>query len=206
MTVSSETRQAGPFVGDDVTTGFPFEFKVFSASDVVVTIADSDGIETVQTLTTDYSVSLNANQNSDPGGDVTLVTALADGSTMVLSSAVPLTQETSLPNVGSFNPTTINAALDKLTILAQQLQSAVDRAIKLPITSTDSADSLYQSLMALTSTSGTTVTFNTFADVVTTGWTEARFVIVLADETNGGARTTYLFDGASLVWLPTVET
>ena len=204
MTVSSETRQAGPFVGDDVTTVFPFEFKVFAASDVVVTIADSDGIETVQTLTTDYSVSLNANQNSDPGGDVTLVTALADGSTMVLSSAVPLTQETSLPNVGSFNPSTVTTALDKLTILAQQLQAAVDRAVKLPITSTDSSDSFYQLLTSMASSSGTTVTFNTYADVVTTGWVEPRFVVVLADETNGGFRTTYFYDGVALNWVPLV--
>ena len=34
MTISSEVRKAGPYDGNDVTTSFPFSFKVFAASDV----------------------------------------------------------------------------------------------------------------------------------------------------------------------------
>mgnify|MGYP003557314889 FL=1 len=47
-------------------------------------------------------------------------------------------------------------------------------------------------------------TFATYADVDVTG-TAPGFVIVLADETNDGARTTYLDVGADLQWLPLVE-
>lgn len=47
-------------------------------------------------------------------------------------------------------------------------------------------------------------TFATYADVDVTG-TAPGFVIVLADETNDGARTTYFYDGSALNWVPLVE-
>lgn len=47
-------------------------------------------------------------------------------------------------------------------------------------------------------------TFATYADVDVTG-TAPGFVIVLADETNDGMRTTYFYDGAVLQWVPLVE-
>ena len=49
MTISSEVRKAGPYDGNDVTTSFPFSFKVFSADDVVVVLTDPAGIETTLT-------------------------------------------------------------------------------------------------------------------------------------------------------------
>mgnify|MGYP000679777679 CR=1 FL=1 len=45
----------------------------------------------------------------------------------------------------------------------------------------------------------------TFAAINITGLTAAKYFIVEADETNDGLRTTYLFDGASLMWLPMTE-
>jgi len=45
----------------------------------------------------------------------------------------------------------------------------------------------------------------TFAAINITGLTAAKYFIVEADETNDGLRTTYLFDGASLMWLPITE-
>ena len=78
MTIASSTRKAGPFTGDDASTVFAFSFKVFSASDLyVVKAVAATGAETVLTLTTDYTVSLNADQNNSPGGTVTLTSVLA---------------------------------------------------------------------------------------------------------------------------------
>ncbi|KVW93337.1 hypothetical protein [Thiobacillus denitrificans] len=68
MTISSTTRKAGPFDGNNVLDAFPFAFKVFADSDVVVVKTDPDDIETTLTLTTDYTVSLNADQDTSPGG------------------------------------------------------------------------------------------------------------------------------------------
>lgn len=84
MTIASSTRKAGPFTGDDASTVFAFSFKVFSAADlyVVKAVAVATGAETVLTLTTDYTVSLNADQNNSPGGTVTLTSVLASGHTL----------------------------------------------------------------------------------------------------------------------------
>lgn len=46
-------------------------------------------------------------------------------------------------------------------------------------------------------------TFATYADVDVTGAAPG-FVVVVADETNGGFRTTYFYDGVDLNWVPLV--
>ena len=137
MTIASSTRKAGPFTGDDASTTFAFGFKVFSASDLyVVKALTATGAETVLTLTTDYTVSLNADQNNSPGGTVTLTSVLASGYTLTLTSSVGYLQPTDLTNQGGFYPQVITTALDRLTILAQQLKERLDRAVVVPITST----------------------------------------------------------------------
>lgn len=150
MTVSSSNRKAGPYSGTGSTGPFTFSFKVFEASDVlVVKVNNSTSVETTLALTTDYTVSLNADQNSNPGGTITLVAALAVGYNMVISSQVPYLQETDLTNQGGFYPEVITDALDKLTIEAQQLKLDVDRSAKLPITSTADADALVADIVRI---------------------------------------------------------
>lgn len=147
MTISSQTRKAGPYIGTGSTGPFSFSFKVFQASDVLVVVVNTTtNVETTLTLTTNYTVTLNADQDSNPGGSITLVSALATGNNMVISSQVPNTQQTDLTNQGGFYPEVITAALDKATIQIQQLQEEVDRSAKLPITSTDNADQLLSNI------------------------------------------------------------
>lgn len=70
MTIPSTLRRAGPFSGNDTTTSFPFEFKVFTTADVTVTVADANAVETVLVLDSDYFVTLNEDQEATPGGDI----------------------------------------------------------------------------------------------------------------------------------------
>jgi hypothetical protein len=134
MTISSETRKAGPFTGNGVTTAFPFSFKVFAQGEVLVVRANTaTGLESVLVLGTDYTVSLNPNQNSNPGGTATLTAPLATGFTLVLTSALENLQPTDLTNQGGFYPAVINNALDRLTILVQQLAEKVARTLKLSV-------------------------------------------------------------------------
>lgn len=149
MTISSETRKTSPFVGNNVTTAFPFTFKVFSSSEVeVVRVVDATEVETTLVLTTDYTVSLNADQDADPGGTVTLLSALATGTTLVITSNVANTQSTALTNNGGFYPHVIEDALDRATIQIQQLSEQVERSVKVPITSTTDPDALVASVVA----------------------------------------------------------
>lgn len=134
MSISSEIRRAGPYAGNGVTVNFPFAFKVFSTAEVVVTRTVS-GVETVLTLTADYTVTLNANQDATPGGTVTLLTAPATGQSLTLTSGVGNLQPTSLANLGGFYPDVINDSLDRATIQIQQLDERLDRALTLPVSS-----------------------------------------------------------------------
>ena len=141
MTISSTNRKAGPFAGNDVQTVFPFAFKVFEATDVVVTRADPAMVESVLVLGVDYSVSLNGDQDGAPGGVVTLLAGgLATGYTLALTSAVAALQGVSLTNGGGFFPTVFNGVFDRLTILVQQIQEQITRTFRVPVTTVGVTD------------------------------------------------------------------
>lgn len=158
MTISSTTRKTGIFTGNGVTVNLPFAFKVFDETDIAVIRADSTGAETTLTLTTDYSVTLNADQDGSPGGTVTLVAPLATGYTAVVTSNIGMLQAVKLTNQGGFFPAVLNNALDKLTIFAQQLSEKVDRSIKASITSGLSPDALLASIEASESNAAASAT------------------------------------------------
>jgi hypothetical protein len=136
MTISSTTRIAGPYIGAGTTATFPFTFKVFSASDIeVVQVVVSTGAQTTLTLTTDYTVALNGNQNTNPGGSITLVAGnLATGTNLVITSNVLNLQPTDLTNQGGFYPEVINDSLDRATIQIQQLNDTAQNAVHAPVT------------------------------------------------------------------------
>ena len=136
MTISSTLRKAGPYIGSGAASTFPFSFKVFTKSDLkVVRLQVATSTETVLALTTNYTAVLNPDQNSNPGGSITLVGGnLAAGNNLVITSNVLPLQETDLTNQGGFYPEVINDALDKSIIQIQQLQDAVNRSIKLSTT------------------------------------------------------------------------
>ena len=134
MTINSTTRKAGPFTGTGTVSAFPFGFKVFQASDLFVVRLDvSASVEQTLVLNANYNVTLNPDQNSNPGGIVTLTAPLAVGYTLTLTSDVPDTQPTDLTNQGGFYPDVINDALDRATIQIQQVQTEIDRTITAPI-------------------------------------------------------------------------
>jgi hypothetical protein len=151
MTISSTSRKAGPYIGSGAAATFPFAFKVFSTSDIeVVRLEVSTTLETVLVLTADYTAILNADQNSNPGGSITLVAGpLAAGFNLVLTSDVANLQGTDLTNQGGFYPEVINDSLDRATIQIQQLQEEVDRSAKLPITSAEDANALVADIVRL---------------------------------------------------------
>lgn len=143
MTVEAVTRKAGPYACE-AGVDYPFFFKVFSASDVYVVLAEN-GIETLAGLGTDYVVRLNANQDNEPGGAVTLLCEAA-GKTVTIGSCVPYTQEVVITNKGGFYPAILNKAYDKLTILVQQLLEEVSRCVKVTISGQEKPDTLIQTL------------------------------------------------------------
>lgn len=144
MTIPSTSRKAGPFTGNGSTNSWPFTFKVFAATDIKVTAATASGVETELVLGTDYTVSLNANQETSPGGSVTYL--LANGSKLTITGDIDYDQTLDLPAGGNFSATALENQLDRTTIQIQQLAEDVARAIKVPVTDTTTPEALLADL------------------------------------------------------------
>lgn len=152
MTIASTARKAGPLLGNGSTTSFSFSFKVFATSDIKVAIANSAGVETVLVENTHYTVSLNANQETSPGGIVTYPVSgspLPSGSVLSIIGDLDYDQPLDLPSGGNFNPLALENQLDRTVMQMQQLKEAVDRSAKLSQTSQADADELSANLMRL---------------------------------------------------------
>ena len=105
MAINTTTRQTTAFTSGN---NFAFAFKVFTTGDVkVIKIQTSNGVETVLNLNSDYTVTLNNDQDNNPGGSVTLSSGtLGNGSltgfNIVITSKVEAKQLTELTNQGGF--------------------------------------------------------------------------------------------------------
>lgn len=134
MTISSTTRVAGPFVGDDAVVNLDFTFKVFDDSEVqILSRLDSTGVDTELVLGADYTVALNADQDTAPGGRVTLSGPLATGRTAFIVSEVSPLQESVFTNTGGFYPSVLNDALDRLHALHLENREVNSRAVVTPV-------------------------------------------------------------------------
>lgn len=136
MTISSTIRKAGPFVGNGSAIAFAFAFRVFSAADLAVVRIDvATGVETLLIIDSHYTAAINVDQNSNPGGSITLVGgALPAGQNLIITSNIANLQPTDLTNQGGFYPEVITDALDRATIQIQQLDEHDGRALVYPIT------------------------------------------------------------------------
>lgn len=154
MSISTTTRKAGPFTGNGVTVSFPFAFKVFAAADVLVVRGEiATSADTQLTLGTHYSVTLNSDQDTNPGGTVNWIGApLSSAFTLTIGSKVTSTQPATFTNLGRFFPRVLNDALDRLTIVVQQLAEEVSRSVKVGFSGLVSPDVLVSTITTAAST------------------------------------------------------
>lgn len=164
MAVDSTERRV-VYAGNGKTTAFPFVFKVFADTDVSVQVGKPDGSEAPVELkaNSDYTVTLNADQNTTPGGTVNVKTAPDEGYNLAVVSAVPYTQPMVLTPYGGFNPETLNDNSDRQCIQIQQLVEQVSRAITTDPTDTVTPAELKQKLLDAANT----------ATIVAKGYAEA---------------------------------
>ena len=136
MTVPATARRAGPYNGNGSTTSFSFSFKTFAAGDLQVTRTSATGLESVLVLNSDYSVTLNPDQDASPGGTITYPisgAALAIGEKLTIVGDLEYDQTTDLLGGGAFNARVIEDTLDRIVIQIQQLEERLDRALSLPV-------------------------------------------------------------------------
>ena len=135
MTISTTTTK-NSYSGNGSTTAFNYTFFIPTSTDIQVIVRSSTGTETVKsegTGSTNYSITGVGNSG---GGTVTFVTAPASGETVVLRRNTAKTQATDYVANDPFPAESHESALDKLTIIGQDLQEQVDRSIKLSRTNT----------------------------------------------------------------------
>lgn len=126
---SAVTRAA--YVGNGVTTVFSAPFNFFDDSDLyVVLVNDTTAVETVQVLTTNYTVT----GGDGSTGSVTMLVAPASGYTLVIERNIPFTQEIDLEANDPFPAEVTEEGFDRATMLAQQNRLEIQKSPKLPPT------------------------------------------------------------------------
>lgn len=143
MTIASTTNRK-TFAGDDVTTSFGTSPVVFfDTSDLVVSVVtDSTGAETTLTENTHYTVSGGAGTTGtvDLSGGTSAHGALATGTTLVILRVMPLTQADDFVNNDINDAEVLEDALDKLTMIDQQIDENVGRSLKVSAPETEQDD------------------------------------------------------------------
>lgn len=128
MTVSTEVDH-NDYTGNGVTTSFPYTFRIFKKSDLVVQVADLNENITDLVLDTDYTVT---GAGGYTGGNVVLSSPLTNGYQISISRELPVTQDTDLRNQGKFFAEVHEDAFDKLTMLIQQVRSMFSLSLRKP--------------------------------------------------------------------------
>lgn len=147
--------------GNDVATVFNFTFKINFSTDLVVVRTDASNVEYVLTEGVDYSVT---GVGSDTGGSITYPLSgspLPTGEKLTMYRVPAIKQLTDLINQGGYYPQTVENALDLLTMIAQMLNEALGRAIKLDVSDESGAD-----ITLPTPVASTVIGWNSLADAL----------------------------------------
>lgn len=139
MTISTNTVTAGPFNGNGATDQFGFNFKVFDPAHLKAYIREPNGTTHALTNGVDFTVTLNANQDTNPGGYITFPVPssswyaqwqfLPSGWQLSITHCPPQLQLTDLEDGTTFRAQTIEEMADYLTVLVQCLKKKLDCTI-----------------------------------------------------------------------------
>lgn len=118
------------YEGNDAATRFPFSFKVWDASQLVVTLTSPDG---ATTEASGWTADIGAS-----GGEIVYLheaAPLPSGWKLAVTRNMPFTQEVNLVSASRFDPQVIEDALDQAAAERQQTLEMMRRAVILPATS-----------------------------------------------------------------------
>jgi hypothetical protein len=130
-TLATKPRRV-QLTGNGVLTDFDFDFKIYENTEVLVYQIDTDSVATLQTITTDYTVTFDTAAET---GTISFVTPPTNLYKVLMIGNSAYKQAADIPIGGGFSETVIEKGLDRLAIQIQQLKELVDRAVSLPDTS-----------------------------------------------------------------------
>ena len=140
MVSISRDRSSVSYTGNGTAAAFPFDFRVWEASQILVTQADAEGAES--DITAQCSVSV-----TDTGGTVTLPAPLPQGWKLVVRRSMPFVQEDRYVTGTRFDSHEIEDALDIACAERQELRESLSRAILVPVTSDETPAEVLASIL-----------------------------------------------------------
>lgn len=179
MTITNTTLASPTYNGNGSTTAFATGFQFISNSDLQVVVTDANGVETIKTITTHYTVT---GAGVSGGGTVTFLTAPASGTFVNIKSNVTLDQQVDYVEGGAFSAATHEGALDKLTKAIQQVKEITDRSLTLPIANQDvetQTNAITAGYILRVNTAGDALEWSTAADISLSGldYSDGNFLV-----------------------------
>lgn len=131
------------YTGNDQTKEFTFDFRVWDKSQIKVYQANEDEPWSETDITDQCEVEIN----DDNTGTITFTSAPKAGVTIAIVREMPFVQEDEYINGTRFNPEEIEDRFDQDCAERQELLDGLDRAIKVPNTSTQTPEEVYETLI-----------------------------------------------------------
>lgn len=142
--LETTNARSGPYVCDGTIREFDFDFPVIDPSHVAV-YKDGERLES----------SAYGLETWPGGGRISLNAIPANGSRVAIIRDVPLLQDVDLQNNTAFLPEVIESALDRLTMICQQLRETFSRTLTVPPTEDMDQNQLYNQFADLIGTAQT---------------------------------------------------
>jgi hypothetical protein len=127
MTVPAPSPRYVQYAGDGGSGPFTVPFRFFEAEDMVVELTDASGVRTR------LDDCLIEGAGDPGGGQVITAQPVAIGQTLTLWSEAAIIQPADYIAADAFPAETHEGALDRLTLIAQDLRRDVDRSLKSPM-------------------------------------------------------------------------
>lgn len=160
------------YTGNGSQTDFPFSFVVFNAETDILVYQKVDNASEVTVPSSAFSVTLNADQASNPGGKVTMSVAPGNGVVIAILSNVAYEQTMELTTHDGFDPRTLNKNADRIVAQIQQLKEGLSHAIVTDPTDELTPDELKQKL--LDAANDATVIAKGYAEAAAASATDAK--------------------------------
>lgn len=135
MTIAADLTKK-IYTGNDVTTVFPYPFKIFQSTDLLVVLTDTTVTPNTEVLLTpgvDYTVS---GVGDEAGGNVTYPISgdpLTTGEKLTNWRVPAILQGTDFQNQGGFHAETHEDSFDLATMISQYINEFVQRALALSV-------------------------------------------------------------------------
>lgn len=134
MSVTNQNSKS-KYTANGTSTVFAYDFRILDSSHAVVYITDLSGVDTLQVEGSDYTID---GVGDNDGGNITFTSPPTLSYTVTIYRSIPINQLVDYIPTGRFPAETHEEAIDKLTLLCQDISKNVERSLR--ISELDSVD------------------------------------------------------------------